>query len=130
MPPGAAQALTRNDEKPLQEMRQEADMVTKRLIQAAQLVRSGLLFWGQEVGTNFASSAPTLDAAKDFFDSLSVFNSLGKLKNFRNSQQEISVHAPALTAMREPLSGSVLLTLIYFVAGDDSRTGRGFLPCA
>lgn len=101
MAPGAAQALTRNDEKPLQDMRQEADKITKRLVQSAQLVRSGLLFWGQEVGAHLASSASALDAAKDFFDSLSAFNSLGKLKNFRYSPQEIAIHADALTAMRE-----------------------------
>ena len=99
--PGAAQALTRNDEKPLLDMRQEADKATKRLVQAAQLARSGLLFWGQEVASHLASSAPALDAAKDFFDSLSVFNSLGKLKNFRYSPQEITVHANAFTVMRE-----------------------------
>ena len=101
MAPGMAQALTRNDETPLQNMRQEADNVTKRLVQAAGLARSGLVFWGQEVGTNLSASAPALDAAKEFFDSLSVFNSLGKLKNFRYSPQEISVHAPALAVLRE-----------------------------
>lgn len=101
MAPGAAQALTRNDEKPLLEMRQEADKATKRLVQAAQIARSGLLFWGQEVAAHLAPSAPALDAAKDFFDSLSVFNSLGKLKNFRYNPQEISAHADAFTIMRE-----------------------------
>lgn len=101
MVPGAAQALTRNDEKPLLEMRQEADKATKRLVQAAHLLRSGIVFWGQEVAAHLTNSASSLDAAKDFFDSLSVFNSLGKLKNFRYSQQEITVHADAFKVMQE-----------------------------
>jgi hypothetical protein len=53
------------------------------------------------VASHLDSSAPTLDAAKNFFDSLSVFNSLGKLKNFSYSPQEITAHASAFTVMRE-----------------------------
>lgn len=109
MAPGAAQALTRNDEKPLQEMRQEADTITRRLVQAAQHIRSGLVFWGQEVAGRLAGSAPSLDAAKDFFDSLSVFNSLGKLKNFRHNPQEITAHADALSVMLEVEALNTLL---------------------
>jgi len=101
MAPGSAQALTRNDDKVLQEVLQRADAMTRRLLQAANLLHSGLTFWGRDVTGHLAGSAAVLEAAKNFFDSLSMYTSLGKLKNFNAGTQDIASHADALTALKE-----------------------------
>lgn len=97
--PGEAHALTQNSEKPLQTLLQKAEEYTRRLVQATHSLRSGLLFWGQNVGGHLEQSAPALDAAKMFLDGLSVYTSLGKFKNFRYSPQDVETHAAALTIL-------------------------------
>lgn len=101
--PGEAHALTQGSEKPLQIMLQKADEVTRRLVSAAHSLRSGIIFWGQDVAQSdgLSGAATLLDAAKIFFEGLAVYTSLGKLKNFRHTPQEAETHAPALHTLRQ-----------------------------
>lgn len=109
MAPGEAHAITQGSEKPLHAMLQKADEITRRLVQATHSLRSGIVFWGQDVAQSvaqgavghLAGAATSLDAAKVFFEGLSVYTSLGKLKNFRHSPQEAETHPPALATLTQ-----------------------------
>lgn len=101
MAPGSVQALVSNDETALQTLLQCADSMTNRLVQAVNLLHSGIIFWGRDIAGHLTVHISALEAAKNFFDSLSVYNSLGKLKNFHDSAQDISSHANALAVLKE-----------------------------
>ncbi|OGQ88897.1 MAG: ATPase [Deltaproteobacteria bacterium RIFOXYD12_FULL_56_24] len=103
MTPGMAQLVTQGKDEPVQNLQQAVGKVVKRLVMTQQTLRDGLSFWGLDllVGTELASQASGLDEAKSFFESLQVYSSPGKLKNFRYSAPEVMVHEKAVKALDE-----------------------------
>lgn len=103
LPPGMAQLVAQGKDEPIREMQQTIDKMIQRVVMAQQEMQKGLSFWGQDLlaSTALASRAGALDKAKTFFESLQVYSSPGKLKNFHCSVQEIMAHEEALTALDE-----------------------------
>ena len=91
MTPGMAQLVIHGETEPVQNLQQAAHKIVRRIVMTQQILREGLTFWGQDLitGTDLASQASGVDKAKDFFVSLQVFSSPGKLKNFRYSAPEV-----------------------------------------
>ena len=92
MTPGMAQLVTQNNEEPVRTLQQAVETTVKRLVMARQTMTAGLSFWGFDCMTLPGITDPinVLDKAKNFFESLQVYTTPGKLKNFRYSQQEVS----------------------------------------
>jgi uncharacterized protein DUF6079 len=101
MTPGMAQLVTQGKDEPVQNLQQAVEKVVKRIVMSQQTLREGLSFWGQNllIGTDISNQTEGIEKAKVFFESLQVFSTPGKLKNFRYSAQEISSHEKAILAL-------------------------------
>lgn len=119
MPPGMVQLLTGGKDEPVKALQHEISRIINRVVTCQQLFNDGLNFWGLELiaATGLAARKNLVTDAKAFFDSLQVFNTPGKFKNFNFSASDIRVHEQIfsllndLEALREfvlnysPLSG-------------------------
>ena len=103
MTPGMAQLVTQGKDEPVQNLQQAVGKIVKRIVMTQQTMREGLSFWGLDllVGTDLASQASALDEAKGFFESIQVYSSPGKLKNFRYSAPEVLAQKKAVNALDE-----------------------------
>jgi len=98
MAPGMAQLVTQGEVEPVQNLQQAVNNIVKRIVTTQQNLNGGLFFWGQDllVGTDLACQTSELNKAKDFFESIQVYTSPGKLKNFQYSSVDVSSHEKAL----------------------------------
>ncbi len=98
MTPGMAQLVTQGNEEPVQALQQAVEKTVNRIVMARRALTDGLSFWGFDFMTMTGITDPikVLDAAKNFFESLQVYSTPGKLKNFRYSPQEISAFEKAI----------------------------------
>ncbi|AEH61157.1 conserved hypothetical protein [Methanosalsum zhilinae DSM 4017] len=103
MSPGMAQLLTQGKDEPVQNLQDAVGKIVNRMVMAQQIMREGISFWGQNllVGTELANQTSGIEDAKNFFESLQVYSTPGKLKNFRYSAQEVSSHEKAVQALDE-----------------------------
>jgi hypothetical protein len=103
MTPGNAQLVTQGSAEPVQQLLQNVGQIIKRLVMAQQTLREGLSFWSVDLlaNTGLMGHYSGLDEAKGFFESLQVYSTPGKLKNFRHSVPEILVHEKALKVLDE-----------------------------
>lgn len=103
LPPGMAQLVAQGKDEPIRDMQQTIDKMIQRVVMAQQEMQKGLSFWGQDLlaSTALASRAGALDKAKTFFESLQVYSSPGRLKNFHCGVQEVMAHEEALTVLDE-----------------------------
>jgi len=94
MTPGMAQLVTQGNEEPVKALQQAVETAVKRLVTARRTIIDGLSFWGFDflIMTGVAHPGTLLDDAKNFFESLQVYSTPGKLKNFRYSPSEISAY--------------------------------------
>ncbi len=111
--PGMAQLVTQGKEEPVQQLQKAISEYVDRLVRAQQVVREGIVFWGQDLlsaghGSRVAgqdSGLGTLDSrlekTKSFLESLQAYSSPGKLKNFRYDAQEVKRHEDGLKALSE-----------------------------
>ena len=101
MPQGMAQLVTQGKDEPVQNLQQEVEKIVKRIVISQQTMREGLSFWGNNllIDTDLADQTERIETAKVFFESLQVYSTPGKLKNFRYSAQEVSSHEKAIMAL-------------------------------
>lgn len=101
MPEGMAQLVTQGKDEPVQNLQNAVEKIVKRIVTAQQTMREGVSFWGQNllIGTDLANQTDGIDKAKVFCESLQVYSTPGKLKNFRYSAQEVSSHEKAVMAL-------------------------------
>jgi len=101
MAPGNAQLATQGRDEIVQNLQQAIGKLVERIVMAQQALREGLSFWGQDLltSTDLETQGGTLEKAKQFFESLQVFSTPGKLKNFRHDVAEIQNHEAALKAL-------------------------------
>ena len=81
---------------------------------ARQTTNAGLSFWGFDLMTIAGITDPmnVLDEAKNFFESLQVYTTPGKLKNFRYSAQEVTAYEQAIKLLGDiDLLRDVVMTL-------------------
>ncbi len=113
MPPGMAQLVTQGKDEPIQNLQQSVGKLVKRIVMTQNILRDGFSFWGMDLLTtnkhkltqinnnssSLVSIGGSLDDVKTFFESLQVYNSPGKLKNFRYSAAEVVAHEKVLNAL-------------------------------
>jgi len=101
MTPGMAQLVTQGKDEPVQNLQQGVGKIVNRIVIAQKTLRDGLFFWGIDllVETDMTARACELEEAKKFFESLQAYSTLGKLKNFSKSVQEITCHEKAIKAL-------------------------------
>ena len=104
--PGMAQALTlggQNAEEILTKIQSTVSGLVDRIVRAEPGVQGGFPFWGRpSLGEAVIKSRRALlDQTKVFLESLQVYNSQGKIKNFRHAADEVKGHRPGLQALVE-----------------------------
>ena len=99
--PGMAQLVTQGKEEPIKEMQQAVSKIVKNIVTAQQAVREGLSFWGENLLERISLPHPLdeLSKAKAFFESLQVYSTAGKLKNFHYMVSEISDQEKAVKVL-------------------------------
>lgn len=103
MSPGMAQLATQGKEEPIQNLQQEVNRTLKRIVMAQQILREGLHFWNYNMlsSSDMAAQTASMDAAKNFFESLQAYSTTGILKNFRYSAPEVLEQTNALKTLND-----------------------------
>lgn len=101
LPSGMVKLVMNGKDEPVQSLQQAIGSSVKRLVMTQQAIREGFSFWGRDllVEDDLSTRTTQLDSAKVFLESLQAFTTPGKLKNFRFSSQEVTVHQPALKSL-------------------------------
>jgi len=127
--PGMAQLVTQGKEQPVQQLQKAISGMVENLVRVQQSLQSGLPFWGRNLlaEEEAAQLRDRLDQTKTFLESLQVYSSPGKLKNFRYDAQEVKRHGEGLKALAEIESLQELVRDLGPVASYLS-TAEGVLP--
>jgi len=98
MTPGMAQLITQGSEEPVQTLQQAVEKTVTRIVMSRRTLSDGLSFWCFDFLTMAGITDPikALDEAKNFFESLQVYSTPGKLKNFRYNPSEISAYEKSI----------------------------------
>jgi hypothetical protein len=112
--PGMAQALTlggQNAEETLTKIQSAVSGLVDRIVRAEPGLQGGFPFWGRPILGEAAikSRRALLDRTKAFLESLQVYNSQGKIKNFRYAADEVKGHRAGLQALVEVETLSALV---------------------
>lgn len=101
--PGLAQLITQGKNEPVQQLQKAVGDKVEELARAGQRLREGLFFWGENLLADDKTRqlGKQLEAVQSFLDSIKVFNSPGKLKNFRHGDKEVTAHEAGLRALTE-----------------------------
>ena len=101
--PGMGQLVTQNKDEPVRELQQSVSRHVEKLVLAQQSLQSGLSCWGRNLLSEeeMQEFGKRLDETKTFLESLQVYNSPGKLKNFRYSDEDVVTHRDGLDALQE-----------------------------
>jgi hypothetical protein len=104
--PGMAQALTlggQSADEIVTKVQSTISGLVDRIVRAQPGLQGGLPFWGRPTLSEEAikSRRTLLEQTKTFLESLQVYNSQGKLKNFRYGADEVKGHRPGLQSLVE-----------------------------
>jgi hypothetical protein len=99
--PGLAQLVTQGDEGPVRSLQDALQKHVRRIVEAQQIMRDGISFWGIDLRnvSDVAAKAEKLAETKAFLESCQAYSSPGKLKNLRYGVSEISLHGDAIRAL-------------------------------
>ena len=92
LPSGLAQKASQGDTEPVIKLQEKVSGLVPRVLKAGSDLQQGKLgFWGQNLLREEESKDwhARLDSLKKFTESLSPYNTVGKLKNLRVTQEEI-----------------------------------------
>ncbi|WP_217806501.1 DUF6079 family protein [Planktotalea arctica] len=92
LPPGLAQQATQGSDEPVKALQEEVNKLTKRVLAASTDMANRLSFWGQPLlrDEEIRDWRSKLDELKAFSESLSPYNTVGKLKNLRIGSDDIA----------------------------------------
>ena len=101
--PGSAQRVTHGEDDSVQQLQKEIADKVESLVLAQQSLQSGLIFWDRKLlaEEETVKLRTRLDATRIFLESLQVYTSPGKLKNFRCDAQEVASHREGLNSLTE-----------------------------
>ena len=101
--PGLSQLVIQSKDEPVQELQQSVSKHVEKLVLALQSLQSGLSCWGRNLLSQeeMRELGDRLAETKTFLESLQVYNSPGKLKNFRYSNQDVAGYRDGLDALQE-----------------------------
>jgi hypothetical protein len=92
LPSGLAQKASQGDTEPVVKLQEKVSGLVPRVLKAGSDLQQGKLgFWGQNLLREEEAKDwhARLDALKKFTESLSPYNTVGKLKNLRVTQEDI-----------------------------------------
>ena len=103
--PGEAQLVTQGHITPVRQLQKRVETRVNQLVEARHALGSGLHFWGETVVDKVEAGklGQKLDAVKGFLESVRIFTTPGKFKNFSYGSQQVRRHQSglgALTAVR------------------------------
>jgi predicted ATPase len=101
--PGMVQLVTEGNEEPVQQMQKAVSETVNRLVTAQQNLHNGLFFWGRSLLSldEVQKLSTRLDGTKTFLESLQVYTTPGKLKNFRYDAQEVRGHHEGFQSLKQ-----------------------------
>lgn len=99
--PGLAQLATQGSEEPVKQLIEAVGGLVRRVLHATTDTQSRLSFWGQPLlrEDEVREWRGRLDALKAFTESLSPYNTVGKLKNLRISSEDIEAQKKNLETL-------------------------------
>ncbi|MDK9714457.1 MAG: DUF6079 family protein [Sulfuritalea sp.] len=101
LPPGHAQLVSQGNETPVVELQSTVTTLVNDLLTTQTQLAGGLNLWGQNLLTEaeIKDSRTRLEGLKKFAEDLSPYNSVGKLKNLRITQEHIEAQKPNLASL-------------------------------
>lgn len=101
--PGLAQQVTQGNVEAAQQIQRSISQTIEKLVMAHQHLQDGLPFWGRNLLGEAEAGAYRLrmEETKVFLESLQVYNTPGKFKNFRYSADEVKAQSKGLRALKE-----------------------------
>lgn len=128
--PGMAQLVTQGQEEPVTQLQQAVSQYLDRVVRAEEILRTGLVFWGKTLVSDDEATRlrGALSGAKGFLESIQVYNTPGKLKNFQYGASEVDAQREGLAALQEVESLRALVADLGSVASYIS-TAEAALPC-
>ena len=100
--PGLAQSITQGSDDPVRALQDAISKLISRIVITMNHLRDGLIFWGVDLAVplNLDIAQPTITKTKEFFESLTAFNSAAKLKNFNIPVADIEIHRSSLDLVK------------------------------
>jgi len=102
LPSGLAQKASQGDTEPVVALQEKVSALVPRVLKAGSDLQQGKLgFWGQNLLRDEEAKDwyARLDALKKFTESLSPYNTVGKLKNLRVTQEDIDAQKKNLDVL-------------------------------
>ena len=101
--PGMAKLITQGKDEPVQELQKVVQQRVEKLVLSDQQIQTGFPFWNKNIlsETERDHYRDLLDATKVFLESLQVYTTPGKLKNFRYGVDQVKEHGKGLAALTE-----------------------------
>ena len=102
LPPGLAQEAAQGKEEPVRRLQDAVSALVPRVLKAGSDLQQGKLgFWGQNLLRDEEAKDwyARLDALKKFTESLSPYNTVGKLKNLRITPEDIELQKKNLDVL-------------------------------
>ena len=101
--PGMAELITQGKSEPVQELQRKVAQTLERLVVAQQRLQQGITLWGKSLlgEEEVAQLQQQLRNAKEFFESLEVYTSPGKLKNFPYDLDQVQRQKRGLEALAQ-----------------------------
>jgi hypothetical protein len=109
--PGLAQLATQGQDEPVKALQESVSALVRRLLSATTDMPGRLSFWGQPLlrEEELKQWRGRLDSLKSFTESLAPYNTVGKLKNLRVTNEDIEGQKPNLATLAEVDSLSELV---------------------
>jgi len=101
--PGMAILVTQGKDEPVQELQKAVTNTVEQLVLVQQSLQAGLFFWGRSLPAEdeVTKLRAKLDETKTFLESLQVYTTTGKLKNFRYEVPEVLANRDGLGSLAE-----------------------------
>lgn len=102
MPPGNAQAMAAGDDGPIGKLQDTINQAIRQAVEMEQALGDGLVIWETNLLTSSERDAyrEHIQGAKRFLESVQSYDTLGKMKNFHPSVEEVERHREGMEALR------------------------------
>ena len=116
--PGMAQLVAQVKEEPVQELQKAVTGTVERLVLAEEALKSGFAFWGKRLVSDdeTAKMRSLMNKTRAFLESVQVYTSPGKLKNFQYDPTAVTDQREGVGAVQEVESLQGLVTELGPVA--------------
>jgi hypothetical protein len=100
--PGLGQSVTQGNDEPVRVLQDAISKLIARIVYTMNHLRDGLIFWGVDVviPLKLDNAQQSISKTKEFLESLTVFNTAAKLKNFNVQVADIEAHRSSLDLVK------------------------------